>query len=436
MSAAQFDLGLRLAAHSTRQLTPRTSTTRFGLRSDAMLVAVLASPGDHSGVWGLAWSTLSGRPVVAAVADPRPWAAQVALWEQVGKAWSGWLSQCVAEERHAQFVVADPAAAERIVWSARKVASADTVDPAARAAARAFIIAQHHSRTTGQQSLASLTSLLREHYVSGADPLDESHLGLWAAWPVLRPGWDDPQTGLPPGADGSTAPLGKAWDKMTRHATRADDREMTVLFGQNVTTQVRKLLTIRWETLRAATKVYLAHPSKLIASAPEQAARDAKNFTYLMTAERLPATRSAKARWRTLADRELAADSWQTALWAGDALERARGAASGDVVIGTATDGRILTTQPVLRVRPGDTLTTAASDTVTVADLESVPDGLVVATRSVLNGPVEAWPAAFAVRQPIPEVVPWTHEAEAQPSAMGVPPGDLLARVHALRVVR
>lgn len=435
MSAAQFDLGLRLAAHHARRLVPRTSTRRFDLRQDAMVIAVLASPGDHSGIWGLAWAPINGRPTVATAGDPRPWQAQVALWEKVGESWAGWLDSLVKDSRHAQFVVADPSAAERIVWSARKVASSEIVAPKARAAARAFIVAQHVSRTTGQQSIAAMSSLLREHYVSGHDPLDESHLGLWAGLPTLRPGWDDPQVALPPGADGTTTPLGKAWDKMTRHASRGGEREMTDLFGQNVATQVRKLVTVRWEALRAATKVYQAHPGSVLAATADQAVRDARTFTYHMVNERVPATKSPKARWITLADRELAAELWQEALWSTDALERTRGIASGDVLVGCAADGRVLTTQPVLRVRPGDDLTSDDGAKFTVRDLQSTPDGLVVVTSDPsLDGEVVAWPTASTMRQPIPEAIPWTHDATARNARMEAPAGDLLARVQELRV--
>lgn len=398
-----------------------------------MLVSVLASPGDHAGLWGIAWSGANGRPTSAVASDPRTWASQVALWEAVGASWAGWLKQCVADGKQAQFVVAETAAMERVVLSARKVASSDTVSPVARSAARAFIIAGHASKTTGQQSVAPLTSIMREHFVSGADPLDERHLGLWAAWPTLRPGWDAPHTGLPLGADSSTEPIGKAWDKMVRHKPNSASSDLSDLFEQNVATQVRKLVIARWEVLRSSVKVYMAHPGRVVSASSVQHARESRDFCYLMTNERLPATRSQRSRWTALADRELAASEWQTALWREDSLERARGAASGDVLVGTAQGGDILTTQAVLRVRPGDKLTTAAAETIVVRDLIAVPHGLVVETSSNLSGPIEAWPAGSGIRPPVPEAVPWTHDPEARPVQMPAMSGDLLAAVEALK---
>ena len=433
MTAAQFDLGLRLAAYQRQTLVQRTSARRFDLQPDAMLVAVVASPGDHAGLWGVAWAPINGRPTVTSLGDPRAYAAQVELWSQIGKAWAGWLARHVADETSPQFVVADNSAADRIAWSARKIASNDNLPDHARAAARAFLIAVHASRATGQQSIAMLTEMMREHFVSGADPLDEGHLAHWTTWPNRKPGWDEPQVGLPPGADASDADLGRAWDKYVRYAARSRGDEMSQVFANNVAPHIHKLVRARWATLLAAVKVYQRHSGQPVAASAVRRTKDGRRWSRLMSEGRLPASRSVRARWVSLAERESSASSWKDALWLSDALERERGVAAGDILRGVAGEGRIVTRQSVLRIRPGDKLTTDGADVIVVRELDATPEGLVVVTDCPdLEGEVTAWPALQYVRSPIPKEVPWTHDSDAVPETFDLPGGDLMAQVAAM----
>ena len=437
MTAAQFDLGLRLAAYQRQGLVQRTSTRRFDLQPDAMLVGVVASPGDHAGLWGVAWSPVNGRPTVTSLGDPRAYAAQVELWSQIGKAWAGWLARHVGDQTSPQFVVADGSAADRIAWSARKVASNDNLPEHARAAARAFLIAMHASRSTGQQSIAMLTEMMREHFVSGADPLDEGHLAHWTSWPNRKPGWDEPQVGLPPGADAADADLGRAWDKYVRYAARSRGDEMNQVFANNVAPHIHKLVRARWATLLAAVKVYQRHTGQPVPASADRRTKEGRRWARLMSEGRLPASRSVRSRWVSLAERESSASSWQDALWLSDAIERERGVAAGDILRGVADGGRIVTRQPVLRIRPDDKLTTADEDPIVVRELDSTAEGLVVVTdRPDLFGEVTAWPASQFVRSPIPAQVPWTHDSDAVPARFDLPHGDLMAEVAAMEVAR
>lgn len=434
MSASLFDLGLRLAAHQQRRPVPRSAVRRFAAARDIHLLGVVAAPGDHGGLWGVSWAMPGGTPSPVAVSDPRTWASQARLWDELGRAWETWLTQCIEEERPAQFALADSGAVARVALSAARVASAEHATAHARMAARAFTIAFHQSRSAGQQSILPLVDALKEHYVTGADPVQEKHLGLWAQWPNLTRDWDQPQLALPEGMDGRREPLGRAWDRMEKHRDEQRGRDMESLHEGQLQAQIARVTKQRYTWLDKAYRLYATHPGPVMKATSIGLGRDGSTFHRLMLAERVPATRSLEAKWNTLHARERANERWQPELYAADDLERARGIASGDVLDGVAAQGRIRTRQDVLRVRPDDELTTGDGTTIRVIELLAEGDTLVVVTNhSHLSGPVTAWKkAGGGGRTPRPQIA-WTHDRQVPTPQPSEPvTDDLLARVAAL----
>lgn len=434
MSASLFDLGLRLAALEGGRPVPRSAVRRFAAARDIHLLGVVAAPGDHGGLWGMSWAMPGGTPSPVAVSDPRAWASQARLWDELGKAWEAWLTQCVEEERSAQFALADSSAVARVAMSAARVASAEQATSHARMAARAFTIAFHQSRSAGQQSILPLVDTLKEHYVTGADPVHEKHLGLWAQWPNLTRDWDQPQLALPDGMDGRREPLGRAWDRMEKHRDEQRGRDMESLHEGQLQAQIARVTKQRFAWLDKAYRIYTTHPGPVMSATSIGLSRDGSAYHRLMSAERVPATRSLEAKWNILHTRERASERWQPELYAADDLERARGITSGDVLDGVASHGRIRTHQDVLRVRPDDVLTTVDGTIMKVVELLAEGDTLVVVTnQSHLSGPITAWKkSSGGGHTPRPQIA-WTHDAQAgMPEPAEPVTDDLLARVAAL----
>lgn len=435
MTATHFDLGLRLKAHTLNSRVRRTSTARIAIDPNAMLIAIITAPGDHSGLWAVGTGTTRGKPSIASAADPRLWSSQSELWDKLGNTWAGWIADHTSNNTLPQFVVANTQAADRLYASALLIARSDKTSANAQRAARAFVIAHHNARAAGQQSLVKLTEVFTEHFITPFDPLDERHLGHWLGHPVRTGDWQQPDVALPDGADASTTPLGKAWDRMNRHANGLSRVDVSQIHGQAITLHTSKEITARFTRLREAVQLLSAHLPAPLPLCAVNAAQEAAEHTYYQTQERTPSDWSIRAQWRTLGHREKRASQWQEALYANDALERARGAASGDVLVASRLEGqgaRFVSSQQQVRVRPGDALRVDCDGLIVDAKVESlfVHDDGRVGVQLDLGGAastISAWPADQSIRTPTPAKLPWTHDREGVALSFPDVEGNLLA---------
>lgn len=380
-AGVRYDYGSRAAAHAAQAPLARTSTRHLHLGATVRAVGLITAPGDHAGLWGVAEGDYrrGGRPNILATGDPSTYGGQHDLWDALGRRWQTWFTTALAEDSLPQIAVADRTAAARMAWSARRVLGHPGTSEPAAAAARYVVTAYSRMKAPGQQVLVCVTDLLREHYVTGADPADETHLGLWLEWPELGEAWDREQTGLADDFEAETTRFGKAVDRM-----HGSDGAMRETRAARVVPLLSPELTRRHHDVIAGLDMYRRHPGSTMPAATDRYAGDRRVMGRFVERATMPSRRSLAARVLTLQERETQTDHWRTALWAQDAAEAARGAMTGDVLAGEVRGSQIAVQGPV-RARVGDVFTAADGD-VTVQDL-TVAEGQTIVDFDALLDP-------------------------------------------------
>lgn len=415
-----YDYGVRVAAAEAGTIMTRTGTRRIVLGPHIRVIGLITSPGDHAGLWGIAEA--EHRPNITAnilaTGDPATYAGQHDLWEAIGTKWCPWIDATLAEGELPQIAVANREAAQRLAWSARRVAThPDTTRPARRAA-QFVLTATHGQKTPGQQTVLIATDALREHYITGADPLDETHLGHWLEYPDRSPDWDREETGLAEAFEAPETRFGKAVDRMN-----ATGGHMRTARAARIIPLLRPTLTARFDDIIAALDLLAAHPGPLMPVAKHRYKTDAGTVGRFWAKETTPGYRSIPARVRTLYERETLGEQWQKACWAFDPMERTRAELRGEVLTGTA-DGACLEASGIVRTRPGDRFNTTdpgdeKNTLFTVEDLAVTASGTTLVTFDdcLPSGEVALTPAVPSAR-PAPWITPtWVHSDQTGPTA-------------------
>lgn len=413
-----FDYGIRLAAYDQTAIVARTGTRRILLGSHIRAVGIITSPGDHAGIWGIAEAEY--RPNVTAnilaTGDPTTYDGQHDLWDALGRKWGTWITSTLGEGALPQVAVANREAANRLIWSAKRVVGHPKTTATARSAARFVLTIAHGMKAPGQQGIIVLSEALREHYVTGADPLDETHLGHWIEYPHRTRRWDREQTGLDEDFEAESTKFGRAVDRMN-----GSEGHMRAARAARVIPLLKPTLTTRFTDVISGLKLLEEHPGNVAPVAETRYTHDQRTVARFWENETVPGFRSLGAKVRTLHDRENATEQWRKALWEQDCMERARGILTGDVLTGTSTGGPELTVCGPVRARAGDQyrLTSESGDektrTVTVRELSVTADG-----ATVLGLEADLEPGACTLtpvvpaRRPAPWVAPtWVHSDDA-----------------------
>lgn len=380
--AAQYEYGMKAAAAAAQTVLARTAARHLHLGATVRAVGLITAPGDHAGIWGVAEGDYRrpGRPNVLATGDPSTYTGQHEIWDALGRKWQTWFSTALAQESLPQIAVADLTAAARLAWSARRVLGHPKTSEPAAAAARYVLTAYSRMKAPGQQTLIPVTSLLREHYVTGADPAQEIDLGLWLDWPHHPETWDREQTGIAEDFEAETTRFGKAVDRM--HSAEGSMRETR---AARIVPLLSPELTRRHQDVRAGLDLYRRHPGATMPAATDRYAADRRVMGRFVEKATMPSARSLSARVLTLQERESQTEHWKAALWAQDELDAVRATMTGDVLTGTVNGPQIVVTGPV-RARPGDAFT-AADGTVTVQALEVGDDGSTAVSFDALLDP-------------------------------------------------
>lgn len=430
--AVQYEHGMKSAAAAAGAVMARTGARHLHLGMTVRAVGLITAPGDHAGIWGLAEGDYRrpGRPNVIATGDPSTYDGQHDLWDALGRKWQTWIETSLAQEHLPQIAVADRTAADRLAWSARRVLGHPrTSDPAA-AAARYVVTAHSRMKAPGQQVLVPVTDLLREHYVTGADPAEEIHLGLWLDWPNTPETWGREQTGIAEDFEAETARFGKAVDRM--HAADGPMRETR---AARIVPLLTPEVTRRHADVRAGLDLYRRHPGQTMPAATERYAADRRAMARFVDKATTPSTRSLGARVLTLQEREGHTEHWRAAVLAQDDLEAVRGSMTGDVLTGAVSGAQIAVQGPV-RARPGDQYA-AADGTVTVQDLTTQDGAAVVTFDALLDEEADTILARVVPRlRPGRWVTPtWAHDTTLPPPAPGPGPerADLTTWAEALK---
>lgn len=372
-----YDYGIRVAAHEQSQIMARTSTRHQHIGDAARILGLVTSPGDHAGLWGVIDGAVdAAKPNIITTGDPSTFAGQAHLWELLGQKWSQWLRTALAAGQLPQLIVADRTAIARLTWSARRVVRHPDTSEAAAAAARYVIVAESLLKAPGSQVFLPITDILREHFITGADPSEETHLGHWLSYPEHTADWAREQTGLDEDFEAEDTRFGKTVDRMY-----ASHGEMRQNRANRVVPMLAPVLTRRFQDIRAGLDLYGRHPGPVMPAAEAGYAQDTKTIARYVTNGTTPGFKSIASRVATLRERENRAAYWATAMWAQDRMEALRAAATGDVLSGMVEHGALVVHGPV-RARPGDTFTTAAGEA-TVGEL-STRGGATTVTFDVL----------------------------------------------------
>lgn len=417
-SPALVDYALKMRAYDTGGLVARTSTRRFQFRQTARLVSVITSPADQAGIWGIAHSRVgASSPTVAAVGDPGSYTAQLQLFDQLGQQWGMWIKTTLEAGGLPQLIYPSLAARDALTWAAQRIWAGTKTSPAARGAAALILNSSHLARTTGSMAAPTALELIREHYVSPLDTVQEVHLGTWLDYPKITATSDRSFTALDEQHTETATALGKAFDKMqTLEGERRASRAARLI------PLLEPHLTARHKDLAAALNLLEQHPGPVAPYLEEQAQADTQALTRAMAGPYAPNRANLPAAIATLSDREKALEKTTKTLWATDQLEQLRGIASGDVLTGTPNGPTLTVTGPI-RAREEDTYTTptGTGGTFVVTGLQATSAGTILAFNKTLpeGAPLVLVPTIGATRTRwVKEtwVTTGTHQAEEPPA--------------------
>lgn len=370
-AAIELNIAFDQHARTTGTLTPITTTTRRVLSPHARTVAIVTSPADHAGLWTIAHGTLGAPPAYATAADPHNSDDVLKQWDTLGRAWKIWADTALDDGHLPQIITANRTCTNRLSTAAERIATHPKASDYAKNAANLILSAHHHTFTPANQALLPVIDMLREHYTTGADTRIATHLGHWVEFPLHTDRHDRDQSGFDPDFEAETTTFGKAADKLN---AATGTRRKTA--SARIPSLLKPLVTSRYEDIQRAVQLYQNHPGTPLSYAQTAYENQVRAMARLHAKNTRPSARNISARVATLGERENAGAMWQRTLWAEDAIERARGVISGDVLTGTAA-GVVLTTVTgrAVRARSGDEYRTPTGVKTTVVSLEATGDG-------------------------------------------------------------
>ncbi|MCC6176119.1 MAG: hypothetical protein IT305_12505 [Chloroflexi bacterium] len=479
------DLRLAASLRAWESGRPQRAARRLmtAVRSRARVLVALKLSGEDTTVHIVAHGRPGEPPTIDWVADPRNRDDQFALFERLADAVEADAESARAAGDYPQIVVPAGPNADHLDLLADRLRY-QQVSARAKRLGELLTYPAERQRVEGQQSLIIATELLRRHWILGQAPGEDAHLG------VLR-------TRLEPPPGVTLLDAVEAAEREPMGCTTAPDFDRDILAprveaynrarraGASTSTLAALSTDVRTALLPTVTRIYeatqwaIAHVNGLgLLPMPSLAAlqrQEAGAFEFFMSGRDTgyPLTLRDKpvpAAYR-IVERETALDDLEAAMRLEEPFARAESRLKGDVVEGIVSRPRtvrlasgrseqqfdLVTSQPVLRARVGDTLIrvdepkqslfveeirrTAGTATLTLrvtagmrsvalpaagADLELAPSG-------------PDWYWITAQRKQLKErlrTVPWTHDvatgASASVPATGVP-ANPLAAVEALR---
>lgn len=183
MSLSLFDYGVRLRATAERKALPTATMSRVGIRSDALVISLVAMSGEHAGTWALAvGSRNSKKPVkVVACPDPSEIKDQRKMWAELASVFTSHVR--VAHERGLapQLVVASQRCWEVLAETAARLVYTQDA-PEVVHFARIVLFANERAALAGDPTVVRMAPLLSEIYTCGGDDTNADNLQSVMAW--------------------------------------------------------------------------------------------------------------------------------------------------------------------------------------------------------------------------------------------------------------
>lgn len=406
MSAALWEMRLRLEAAQAGRTIPRVSCAQVELSPRSLAVGVVGMPGAQAAVWGLAIGPLGtrtnpGTPTLISIPEPRDYQSMVDIFSQLYRVLKGW-AWWVNELNPPQIIVADENAWKVLDTSAERLLRT-TVDVGARRAAEILHWVARTAYVPGGQVLVPMVELLRRHLITPGDPIRESELDTWLGrQPVREQVWVTPdmehkgEHGGPGLVD-----LSARYQLARREAHRAGtaehpDAEQVAAHQQAMDAEAAKIAAViqdlakqRYEAVAEAAWLWQSHQLPLLPGVKllqKEATQEFERWRerILKAEDNIFAFSHYYHVIEASADliqRETAASEWEQSLvWHDEMVAKAA------IAEGTAIWGRVHTNvgrqlvldspQQVLRVRPGDRLRIRTDRTkVTAASISLVGTG-------------------------------------------------------------
>lgn len=402
-----YELIARLEAQNAGRARVLVASRRVTVRPDALILCPVMLAGEPTTIHAVAVGQRTGPPQVLCIPDPRNRTEQYALFAALADILERYCADCAARATYPQVWVTASAVvtlldtiADRI-WAGSSVAPGAGASAAAAAAvttnwarAKQFAQMMHYlaerSARTGQLTLLAAAAVLGQHVVSGRDPAADAHLAALLTW-VRPPASLTLEAAVAraerlPMADRTDPefderqlePLVTAYNRLPTGATGARAQAAAAI-GRVLAPVVITMYRRVQRALRVVERLPLpALPALTDLEALEEEAFRAFWARY---------TSAGGARWsmrrspiheaRELQLREALAEYYSSALLRGDLGERAKQRATGMVVraalracVNGGSGGgvapaatappplrvRFLTTQGLVRARPGDIL--------------------------------------------------------------------------------
>lgn len=461
MSRALVDLGLCLRAQRERRPVDASTRRLVDVRDDALLLSLVAMPGDMGSMWAFGIGTLT-KPVgtVKATGDPRSFDVQRRMLGDLGVAlrrhWRTWAKAGACP----QVIVASRSALRLIETVVFRWANSSDLDDDQRKAVALLSFVAERGEYAGSRAVVVCTSALADRWAVGVEPDDADLLVSHLDWhgddgPTLDR-YDEPDVGL---SDEDESTIVTPLSTLMSKGSASDSASVLTLgLSKPVTKVIDSIAKIRLERIAQAARLLREDPAPPLPGADDLWADDVAEWKWKVSGfdqgYRLGPSSSPKASAVTLARREEALDRWASLRLWGCEIELRRATAEGRVLIGTIADSdlsgvTIETPERTLRIRPGTELAWRDDPRIALevdALIDRGADGTVVEARWTagmrVGLPAVGTDVVFCDKPdqprsyPIDRVrdTPWTHDPDLTPTGAGRSvSADPLADARALR---
>ncbi len=181
MSLALYEFGLKLKASDQQKASLVCSHKPVNIRSDALLISIVAMSGEHAGTWAVSVGGInSKKPQKMACVDPSNFYDLVDMWKQLERHISTHFYSSNDNEQTAQIVVANRKTWDILAETAKRLAYSSSLS--AFRLAHMILYANDRSYLAGDPTVVCMSELLNQIFVTGEEPEQIVNLQRTLAW--------------------------------------------------------------------------------------------------------------------------------------------------------------------------------------------------------------------------------------------------------------